>query len=201
MVNEKKIKGNKVKEERLENEKAKAKAVKDAAEDALWAKGAKSNQKEIEAQAKKAELERKKQEREQILAAEEAEFSKKKPLQRQEKGKFNVTITEEYSATGIDDALDLLNLTGKQPSDNVDRHPERRVKSAYAEFVERETPILKAENPLLRLSQLKQALQKKWKKSPDNPMNQVHASYNTSAADLKELSQAYRDAELEKFKK
>ena len=29
---------------------------------------------------------------------------------------------------------------------------------------------LKEESPTLRLSQLKQAIQKMWKKSPDNPM-------------------------------
>ena len=42
----------------------------------------------------------------------------------------------------------------------AERHPERRMKSAYAAFEERELPVLKEENPGLRLSQLKNMLQK-----------------------------------------
>lgn len=42
----------------------------------------------------------------------------------------------------------------------MERHPERRLRSAYAAFEERELPILKEENPGLRLSQLKNMLQK-----------------------------------------
>lgn len=53
-----------------------------------------------------------------------------------------------------------------------DMHPERRVKAAYAAFEEVNLPRLKAENPNLRLSQLKQMLKKDWMKSPENPLNQ-----------------------------
>ena len=53
----------------------------------------------------------------------------------------------------------------------VDRHPEKRVKAAYQEFESKRLPILKTENPNLRLSQLKQMLKKEWQKSPDNPLN------------------------------
>ncbi len=60
----------------------------------------------------------------------------------------------------------------------MDRHPERRVKAAYTAFEEREMPRLKAENPNMRLSQLKQMLKKDWMKSPENPMNQRHAAFN-----------------------
>lgn len=54
----------------------------------------------------------------------------------------------------------------------VDRHPEKRVKAAYASFEERKMPIVKEQNPTLRLSQLKQILKKEWMKSPENPLNQ-----------------------------
>ena len=39
-------------------------------------------------------------------------------------------------------------------------------------------PELKAENPGLRLTQLKQLLSKEFDKSPENPKNQAHVSYN-----------------------
>ena len=54
----------------------------------------------------------------------------------------------------------------------VDRHPEKRVKAAYTSYEERMMPIIKEQNPTLRLSQLKQLLKKEWMKSPENPLNQ-----------------------------
>lgn len=45
------------------------------------------------------------------------------------------------------------------------------MKAAYNEFEQREMPRVKAENPGLRLSQLKQILRKEFQKSPDNPYN------------------------------
>lgn len=54
----------------------------------------------------------------------------------------------------------------------MDKHPEKRMKAAYTAFEEITMPQLKAENPTLRLSQLKQLLRKEWLKSPQNPLNQ-----------------------------
>ena len=54
----------------------------------------------------------------------------------------------------------------------IDRHPERRLKAAFAAFEEANMPRIKAENHTLRLSQLKQILRKEWMKSPENPLNQ-----------------------------
>jgi hypothetical protein len=69
---------------------------------------------------------------------------------------------ESYAASGIDNALELLEIATKGTEANaattsatgIERHPEKRMKSAWAAFEERELPILKAENPHLRLSQL-----------------------------------------------
>ncbi len=74
----------------------------------------------------------------------------------------------EVDAQTVDEAIAVLSET--PPS--VDRHPEKRMKAAFLAFEERELPRLKAENPNLRLSQLKQMLRKDWMKSPENPMNQ-----------------------------
>ena len=60
----------------------------------------------------------------------------------------------------------------------LDRHPERRVKAAYAAYEEKNLPRLKAENSNMRLSQVKQMLKKDWMKSPENPLNQRHTAYN-----------------------
>lgn len=53
------------------------------------------------------------------------------------------------------------------------------MKAAYAEFEETQLPILKKQNPTLRLSQLKQLLRKDWLKHPDNPLNQAFKAYNS----------------------
>jgi hypothetical protein len=67
----------------------------------------------------------------------------------------------------------------KDNANDLDHHPEKRVKAAYAAFEERMLPQLKAENPNLRLSQLKQMLRKDWMKSPENPLNQRFQEFNT----------------------
>ena len=74
----------------------------------------------------------------------------------------------EVQARSVEEAITVLGGA----SAPVDRHPEKRMKAAYAAFEERELPRLKAENPHLRMSQLKQMLRKEWMKSPENPMIQ-----------------------------
>lgn len=73
----------------------------------------------------------------------------------------------EIDARTVEEAIDVLSIS----KDQSDKNPERRLKAAFAAFEERELPRLKAENPNLRQSQVKQLLRKEWMKSPENPMN------------------------------
>ncbi|CAB4019042.1 Hypothetical predicted protein [Paramuricea clavata] len=73
-------------------------------------------------------------------------------------------------ARNVEDAISVLSVDDKQES-----HPEKRMKAAFAE---ERLPALKAENPNMRLSQIKQMLRKEWLKSPDNPLNQNFVAYN-----------------------
>ena len=83
----------------------------------------------------------------------------------------------ELEARTVDEAIVVLSVgPGAQ-----EKHPERRVKAAYAAYEERELPRLKEENPNLRMSQLKQLLRKEWMKSPENPMNQHHTTYDAKS--------------------
>ncbi|KAE8632391.1 hypothetical protein XENTR_v10001536 [Xenopus tropicalis] len=79
----------------------------------------------------------------------------------------------EVEARTVEDAIAALSM-----SKELDRHPERRMKAAFTAFEEINMPRIKQENPNMRLSQLKQLLKKEWMKSPENPMNQQHATYN-----------------------
>lgn len=76
-------------------------------------------------------------------------------------------------ARNIEEAIAIL-CVGEE---KVDLHPEKRVKAAYQAYEDKNLPILKAENPNLRLSQLKQMLRKDWMKSPENPLNQRNAGF------------------------
>lgn len=92
----------------------------------------------------------------------------------------NIRMAEEaqegvVSARDVEEAISALSVKEKE----LERHPEKRVKAAYASYEEERLPILKKENPNLRLSQLKQMLKKDWMKSPENPMNQRFQNYDT----------------------
>ncbi|GFO24724.1 coiled-coil domain-containing protein 124 [Plakobranchus ocellatus] len=78
-------------------------------------------------------------------------------------------------ARTVDEAISALSVN-EGPS--LERHPEKRVKAAYTDFEAARLPMLKQENPNMRLSQLKQMLKKEWMKSPENPLNQRSAAYN-----------------------
>jgi len=78
-----------------------------------------------------------------------------------------LTMHDEEART-VDEALNMLNPTQKF----LDKHPEKRLKAAYTAFETENLPRLRAENPSMRLSQVKQLMNKEWMKSPDNPINQ-----------------------------
>ncbi|CAI5685090.1 coiled-coil domain-containing protein 124 [Oreochromis niloticus] len=89
----------------------------------------------------------------------------------------NRVIPEEgtVEARTIEDAIAVLSVG---PED-LDRHPERRMKAAFSAYEQANMPRLKQENPNMRLSQLKQQLKKEWAKAPENPLNQRFSTYNT----------------------
>lgn len=119
-----------------------------------------------------------KERKQQELLAKEKEKERKNLTDNPEMEEENPNIkmaqilAEEgaIEARSLTDAIEVLDI-GAAGVSGTDRHPEKRMKAAYNEFEERELPKLKAENPNLRLSQLKQILRKEWQKSPENPLN------------------------------
>lgn len=93
---------------------------------------------------------------------------KKKEEEKPIEENLNRITLEGETAHGIDEAISILST--KDPE--IDRHPEKRMKAAYTSFEEKMMPIIKEQNPTLRLSQLKQILRKEWSKSTENPLNQ-----------------------------
>ncbi|EYC11731.1 hypothetical protein Y032_0049g1738 [Ancylostoma ceylanicum] len=80
----------------------------------------------------------------------------------------NVNLLEDgaESARTVSEAIHILGGT----TEDIDKHPEKRMRAAYLAFEEKMLPSLKQEHPTYRLSQLKQLLKKEWQKSPENPL-------------------------------
>lgn len=216
--NSKKAAGNSRKAEAANKKKQAAEEAAEAEESSKWEDGAKKGSKKKEdSQFKKEEAARKKAERDALLAAEEASLPTK-PVSSKQRGAAKVaakrtgkiddfldfnTEKGELSASGIDDALSALALTGKDAgvgAKDIDRHPERRVKAAFAAYEERRLPELKKEQPGLRMQQMKNILFKEFQKSSENPMNQdTNVSYNASRDDVESKKAEARTQREKKF--
>eukprot|EP01063_Lacrimia_lanifica_P035784 TRINITY_DN690_c1_g1_i1.p2 TRINITY_DN690_c1_g1~~TRINITY_DN690_c1_g1_i1.p2 ORF type:complete len:222 (+),score=150.45 TRINITY_DN690_c1_g1_i1:57-722(+) len=84
--------------------------------------------------------------------------------------KENTNENQDVDATGVDGVmkrLEQVDITGKEAED---MNPERRMKAAHAAFDKKMMPILKADNPGLKRTQLKEMCWKLWNKSPENPL-------------------------------
>ena len=76
----------------------------------------------------------------------------------------NKALDEEHGASGIDGALDAMNISvGGQATSS---------KALFKAYEERMMSQMKEDFPGLKLSQYKDKIFQKWKKSPENPANQ-----------------------------
>ncbi|XP_057415508.1 uncharacterized protein LOC130710308 [Lotus japonicus] len=122
-----------------------------------------------------AEL-RKRREEEQSQLAKKADEGKKRSAAEEEYEKM-VLVSNTNRDDSIIEARNLDDAIAQMSIDNSnlapDRHPERRLKAAFKAFEEAELPKLKEEKPGLTYNQYRDMIWKLWKKSPDNPLNQV----------------------------
>lgn len=68
----------------------------------------------------------------------------------------------EVEARSVTEAISVL---------GVGQAKEVEKRLTYAEFEARELPLVKANNPHLKQSQVKQLVWKQWQRSPENPIN------------------------------
>ncbi|OIT36002.1 PREDICTED: coiled-coil domain-containing protein 124-like [Nicotiana attenuata] len=124
-----------------------------------------------------AEIRRRKEE-EQAALAKKAEEDKRKQSRMAGEDEYEklvlVTNTNRddsiVEASTVEDAIAHLAVTDNLP---VDKHPEKRLKASFKVFEEAELRRLKEEKPGLTHTQYKDLIWKLWKKSPDNPLNQI----------------------------
>ncbi|KAF7298478.1 hypothetical protein MKEN_01372900 [Mycena kentingensis (nom. inval.)] len=212
---------------------AAAEAEKERKDAASWADGAKGKGAKEDKEAKRAAELARKAENARLLAEEEVGAPKKEkkapapkkkvqpkpagpgaiaaggglgPAEEKGKDKQEDDLVESFAATGIDNALDLLEAVNAktdkasvgQAAAGIEKHPEvraplrlrmgygsnwglqRRFKGAFEAYVEREMPILREEHPGLRDQQYRDRLFKAFQKSPDNPFNQSTVAYDAT---------------------
>ena len=158
-----------------------------------------------EAEAKKAEAARKKAEKDALLAEEEKDaraapknaktaVKKTRGLDLSQLDEPTTSkATPALNATGIDNALDALSLTSNNPSEKIDRHPERRYKAAYAAYEARRMPEVEEEHKGLRKNQRIELIRKEFERSPENPFNQANARFDSTREEIKEIKEQERD--------
>lgn len=174
----------------------------------------KQSKKQLEQEAKKQEQALKKKEREMLLAAEEASIPSKKggktkshkaPSLDDALNQFGGNSKKGHiDAEGLDDALSALTLLKKNAvgDHEIDRHPERRFKSALSDYTQMRLPELRKEHPGLRKQQMEQLIYKEFEKHPDNPFNkETNVDFNASTQDVSELKNSIKDKRSKKFER
>lgn len=214
--NSKKTLGNARKAAAAADRQSKLDAMEAEAEDELWSQGAKSkNGKKEDAAAKKEKARLKKLERDQELESETAAAASKKPVITQKKSNAKSSISRgrgidaalaestggnDLYAHNIDDAIAALEVITGKSSNKVERHPERRFKSALRNYEERRLPEIRKEHPGLKTNQYQQKIFEEFKKSDENPFNQVKVAFNASREDIKETLVDFRRDKEERLK-
>ena len=74
----------------------------------------------------------------------------------------------------------------------VERHPERRFKTAYSAYEEKRLQEMK-EDKTLRRQQKIDVIRKEFEKSELNPFNQVNAKYNAIKDEVREIKEGARE--------
>lgn len=176
--------------------------------DDKWSKGSKDNKKKEDAERKAAEAKAKKAEREAMLAEEEksqrstGKGANKKTAEKKTRGTLDLGQLDgepsgksaALNASGIDNALDALSLTGSTNEHKLDRHPERRFAAAYKAYEERRLPEVALEHPGLRKQQRIEIVRKEFEKSEENPFNQVgNVRYDASKDQLADAKRQIRE--------
>jgi len=134
------------------------------------------------AQKRSARLKREKEEQKQkeIASKKANEDSKLDPLlantnamigDLEDDGgrKANIERGKNSEGSGLDGAMQALSIGNS----TEDQHPEKRVKALHKAYEERMLVQMKQDYPGLKLSQYKDKIFTLWKKSPENPMNQL----------------------------
>lgn len=120
-----------------------------------------TKQREI-AERQREEAKKKKEELEIPLEENINQIMRAEDLKLAALGEENAHV----NARSVEEALEQLG------GSEIDKNPEKRLRAAFSAYESVQLPILREENPSLKLSQVKEMLWKQWQKAPENPLNQ-----------------------------
>ena len=82
-------------------------------------------------------------------------------------------VEESVDASGVDQAIAALDALALEAgsADAGDKHPEKRMRAAWAAYEAAEMAALQADKPGLKRQQYRDMLWKQWAKAPQNPLN------------------------------
>ncbi|WFD02385.1 hypothetical protein MOBT1_001067 [Malassezia obtusa] len=217
-MNAKAVAGRARKAEAADRKAAQAAEAREAEEERKWQQGAKGKSAADERREKEEAKARKREELKRLEAEDDAATPGKKSSGKQSnntkpsarKGApagpndlddLDMQIAS-FSASNLDDALEAMNLVNERQdkasrgaaAGAIEKHPERRFKAAFEAYKERELPKAREEHPGLRLQQYNDLLYKQFQKSPANPFNQLHVSYDATKEEKLAVLKAKRDA-------
>ena len=121
----------------------------------------------------KAQLKKDEEDKEKELLDKIDEDINPNHIEREEKKLLEEKGAQFIQASGIENTIDLLE------EEKIFKHPEKKVKQAWNEYIDQNLPSLKREYPSLKRTQLLEMLHKEFEKSEKNPFNQTHVDYNT----------------------
>lgn len=116
-----------------------------------------------------AEAQKAKKQDPKMVSAEDQD----RAFEKHEQKLIDEATGAEVNVTGLKDTTEALGNLAIAVDKKEEQHPERRMKAAHQAYEEKNIPRLKAENPGLKRSQLKDVCWKEWQKSPENPMVQA----------------------------
>jgi len=93
-------------------------------------------------------------------------------------------VEESVDASGVDQAIAALDAIALEAggADAGDKHPEKRMRAAWAAYEAAELAPLQAEKPGLKRQQYRDMLWKQWQKAPQNPLNAARGQGTPGAA-------------------
>jgi len=109
---------------------------------------------------------------EELAAKKREDQDKQEELQLQENINRVIALEREEHGQNYVEARSLDDAVGHMAALGLTT-PDKKPKVTYAAYEEKNLPDLRAENPTLKLSQVKELMWKQWQKSPENPMNQL----------------------------
>lgn len=126
--------------------------------------------------AMQAQIKKEQEEKEQELIANLDKDINPNHAFRDEQARLGEQGAVLLQGSGIDDAIDFAE------EEKMFKHPEKKVKQAWNQYIEDNLARARKENPGLKRSQVLQILHKEFEKSNENPFNQNFLNYNSKLA-------------------